>query len=865
MSSAPASTVMKMHPAARRPSSRASRCSRFVKATLCAVLASGFSIDSLPAQTSAVPLYLSYQGRVTNSTGTAVGSGSAVNRKVTFRIWDSPNAALNANLIYSETQNATISEGEFSVLIGQGSAVTGSPLGYDEAPKGPTTRKISDPIVFGAAARYLGVTVDDGTEAYHIEISPRQQIVTSAFAFRAKYAESVGANGANTITAIDNGNVGIGTTSPSVKLDVVGGIKATGAGGYGFNSGDADGGIFSPADNTITFFTNAAERMRLVGDNLGIGTTTPLTRLDVNGAIAATAAGGHVFGAGDVDSGMFSPGDNNVTFKTGGTERVRFASNGHVGIGTASPVFQLEIRSAVAHGAEMAIGDLSGTKGALYLGNTAHGLKRNYNNVANDVGLFTTNGSLHLSAAGAATGQFALTQGGDIGIGTSAPTTRLHVAGGSTSFHVSPGMLNGTAHATATTLDMPGTGTISVWDNFAVSGSVGIGNAAPTAKLDVTGGVKVTGGGGYGFSSGDADGGIFSPADGTMTFWTNNAEKMRLDPSGNLGLGTAGPMSAKLDVNGNIAAAAGFVFGHGDVDTGMYPTGPDGNTIVFQTANVERVRFTSNGRVGIGTNNPSTPLHVSNNVSHTNTLLAYMDNVTVTTNDTNSTQPYSITADSRIRTSSGFDVVSDARIKHVLGRSSGEKDLDTLMKVEVTDYRFKDTVAKRGRAEKKVIAQQLEQVFPAAVNQSTDVIPDIFQNASINVDGWVALATNLKVGERVRIMTATDQQVHEVLAVEPTRFRTALKTATASAFIYGREVSDFRNVDYDAIAMLNVSATQEIKRTTETELSSLRAENATLRAQLLEQNRRLAAIEQRLGASNTAMARPAALPANGQD
>jgi hypothetical protein len=54
--------------------------------------------------------------------------------------------------------------------------------------------KISTPSVFGAATRYLGVTIDDGTAAVDNEISPRQQFVTSSYAFRAKVAESVDAN-----------------------------------------------------------------------------------------------------------------------------------------------------------------------------------------------------------------------------------------------------------------------------------------------------------------------------------------------------------------------------------------------------------------------------------------------------------------------------------------------------------------------------------------------------------------------------------------------------------------------------------------------------------------------------------------------
>lgn len=158
---------------------------------LLPLLAAFALLGSAHAQTTAVPDYLSYQGRALNADGTTIGAGTPVNRTVTFRVWDHPSNGLIANLIYSEQQVVTISNGEFSSLIGAGAATTGTPLGYSESTKGVPTVKISTPSVFGAATRYLGVTIDDGTAAVDNEISPRQQFVTSSYAFRAKVAESV--------------------------------------------------------------------------------------------------------------------------------------------------------------------------------------------------------------------------------------------------------------------------------------------------------------------------------------------------------------------------------------------------------------------------------------------------------------------------------------------------------------------------------------------------------------------------------------------------------------------------------------------------------------------------------------------------
>ena len=120
-------------------------------------------------------------------------------------------------------------------------------------------------------------------------------------------------------------------------------------------------------------------------------------------------------------------------------------------------------------------------------------------------------------------------------------------------------------------------------------------------------------------------------------------------------------------------------------------------------------------------------------------------------------------------------------------------------------------IGKGSGKSKKVIAQQVEKVFPQAVSRQTDVVPDIYQKAATR-DGWIELATGLKKGDRVKLIASGDEGIHEVLEVQPGRFRTAFQPAGAEVFVYGREVKDFRAVDYDAIAMLNVSATQELAR-----------------------------------------------------
>lgn len=184
-----------------------------------------------------------------------------------------------------------------------------------------------------------------------------------------------------------------------------------------------------------------------------------------------------------------------------------------------------------------------------------------------------------------------------------------------------------------------------------------------------------------------------------------------------------------------------------------------------------------------------------------------------------------------------FAAFSDQRIKRITGRSNAARDLATLAAIEITDYTHIDTPQRGGKAHKKVIAQQVETVFPQAVNKITDVVPDIYQPATVK-DGWIALEdptkANLKNGDRVRLIGKATQGVHEVLEVADGRFRTAFKADSDTIFVYGREVNDFRTVDYEAIAMLNVSATQELHRRLEAEAAKVRAQGAEI-AQLKQQ------------------------------
>ena len=128
-----------------------------------------------------VPSLMNYQGHVTNAAGVAIGTGSSENRSVTFRFWKSATDTAAAMRLYSETQTVTILNGDFSVLIGSGAPV-----------EGEANSAASVAEVFANKEVFLGITVDDENAATtDAEVSPRQQLVSTAFAFRSSVAESV--------------------------------------------------------------------------------------------------------------------------------------------------------------------------------------------------------------------------------------------------------------------------------------------------------------------------------------------------------------------------------------------------------------------------------------------------------------------------------------------------------------------------------------------------------------------------------------------------------------------------------------------------------------------------------------------------
>ncbi len=241
-----------------------------------------------------------------------------------------------------------------------------------------------------------------------------------------------------------DGNVGVGTTSPSsfnsrgrnlvVNSDGDTGITISanttssstllfadafaGTGGTATYRGVVE---YDHSNDSMAFSTSATEKMRIDSSgNVGIGTTSPGAKLEVVGS--GTAA---IFGDGtrafkvytDADEvSLLAEGSVPMKFYTSGSEKMRIDSSGNVGIGTTSPATKLHIADVSTP--TIRIEDTTNNKNLQLF----HDNNNSYIRSSTGSQLrFQTNGN---------NDRMLIDTSGNVGIGTSSPASKLEVDGG---------------------------------------------------------------------------------------------------------------------------------------------------------------------------------------------------------------------------------------------------------------------------------------------------------------------------------------------------------------------------------------------------------------------------------------------------
>jgi len=589
-----------------------------------------------------------------------------------------------------------------------------------------------------------------------------------------------------------------------------------------------------------TVFTNSGALSRYVEVTvLGIGTggfITILPRLQLvsspfafQAANALNVTGANVISVSNLATnlGVWLTSNTNI-YRTGGNVGINTTTpgapldvtgnihaSGNVGIGTLTPGAPLDVNGNI---------QLEGTHLIYNAANPVidfGGGTLNFRSdtTAGNIASYTTpmsllaNGNLNLTGSGNGY-VFADRTGGNY------PTWTWYANGGTANLY------NSSTSANAITV--------------AANGNVGIGTTGPAVALEVNGNLQI-----------DAAAGehlIFNNAGAIIDWGSGGSLYFRADTtSGNIGSFST-PMT--LGATGDLYVTGGYYF-YDRITTTSYPTwtwyANGGTALLYNTSGGNVMTVTQGGNVGIGTQTPGFPLEVGSSTIVSSSGYAYGDGGYLN-------EGYSANVNVSIHAvdymlAPSFLANSDARIKKPLHQSNPSEDLDLLNKIKVTDFIYVDKVAMGNGVHKKVIAQELEQVYPQAVNKTINFVPDIYALATgmEQKEDTLRLTMEkphgLRAGEKVKWIDDKGAVTQSVVSkvVSDVAFEVKFEGKISQAFVYGKEVKDFRVVDYEAISMLNVSATQELAK----RLGKLEARESRL-AELEQKAARVETLEQEL-------------------
>jgi hypothetical protein len=331
----------------------------------------------------------------------------------------------------------------------------------------------------------------------------------------------------NSVLYQNSSNIGIGTTSPGYKLDVVGAVRSTIDNSFSFASNRSAITVWSglgfltnnvnkwflglreTSDDNLRWynFTNSSERMVLTETgNLGIGTTSPNAKLHISSTggisspilrisgsatdtynwasatiysnLTSSATAIHLIGKSETiyNSAYFGykhSADNSVNNAISfgffaANDLVNILANGNVGIGTTSPAYKLDVNGSASFADNVIItknqnaltrlivsnttsnsssyvetafvNDASSGTGAVgrygattttYKIVTANNQYLYNGPTAGDIAILNdfASGSIKMSTGGNSNVQFIISSSGNVGIGTTSPVAKLQVNG----------------------------------------------------------------------------------------------------------------------------------------------------------------------------------------------------------------------------------------------------------------------------------------------------------------------------------------------------------------------------------------------------------------------------------------------------
>jgi hypothetical protein len=243
--------------------------------------------------------------------------------------------------------------------------------------------------------------------------------------------------GNNSVLAVSTTAVGIGTATPAGRLSV----EATGN-HLTVRASTAAAGKYWALDvtaaNQLYIINNAGTQYLTITDagKVGIGTTSPSQLLHINASSGAVytrvqnnvnslylgvESGGIAQVSSDASS-LKVMANTFTSFETAAAERMRITSTGNVGIGTSSPAAKLDV-AFPSSGTGAVFGYMGGTNNPRIFFNV------NESTSKGQIIMSGSSGALDLGIGAGGTEIITLKGTGNVGIGTSAPTSKLHVQG----------------------------------------------------------------------------------------------------------------------------------------------------------------------------------------------------------------------------------------------------------------------------------------------------------------------------------------------------------------------------------------------------------------------------------------------------
>ena len=661
-------------------------------------------------------------------------------------------------------------------------------------------------------------------------------------------------NGTNTI--------GIGTSSPSYTLDVSGNINFTGTltqngstytGSYtlptassstlggikiGNNLSINGSGVVSATDTNTTYTVGDGG---LTQNNF---TNTLKTKLDgiassANNyslpAATSSSLGGIKVGTNlsiDSGTGVLSATDTNTTYSVGdgGLTQNNFTNALKTkldGIATSANNYTLPTAASDTLGGVKVGTNLSISSGVLSATNTTYSVgdggltQNNFTNTLKTKldGIATSANNYTLPTAASDT-----LGGVKVGTNLSISSGVLSATDTNTTYSVGDGGLtqNNFTNTLKTKLD----GIATSANNYSL----------PTSSTSTLGGVKVDG------STITINGsGVISSSGGSSAWTTSGSDIYR--SSGNVGIGTTSPET--LLTVGNHPFTNGTrdllrfpsrrhneaftIRNNDDASTGRlefyWGNSQNGSGGHDSTVDASILTLVHNGRVGIGTTSPSTALHVYTIDGSENTGSRHQINYNGGASGSGGSGNLSL----RVRGRSWFEDYtfhsSDSRIKKEIEDIPDKLALEQVRNIPCRYYKYVDTYGKGDSRTIGFIAQEVNSVLPMAVSIKTGIIPNVYKVIQCEWTGSVMSSQELGTVSGVKykfyVSNTENDEVEKIVTGNDDSTFTFGQQWT-NIFCYGYEVEDFHTLDKNKLFALNFSATQEIDRIQQQELTKVK-------------------------------------------